>query len=256
MLRKTVIVGNWKMNKTPAQAKQFMEEFTQIFNQEKTKISNQINFGIASPSIDLMTIKENQVQGMIIAAQDVHAKESGAFTGDLSIEMIKSVGANAVVIGHSERRAYHGEDDNDVNQKTKVALQNQIMPIVCIGETLEQRENNTWKSVIKTQVSGAMKDIDPKMASKIIIAYEPIWAIGTGVTATADQAQEACKYVRETIASELSQEASQSIIIQYGGSVKPENVSELMSKPDIDGALVGGASLEASSFIKLLTLNK
>lgn len=256
MSRKTVIVGNWKMNKTPAQAKQFMEEFTKLFNQEKNKISSQMDFGIASPSIDLITIKESQVPKMIIAAQDVHAKSSGAFTGDLSIEMIKSVGANAVVIGHSERRAYHGEDDNSVNEKTKVALQNEITPIVCIGETLEQRESNTWKKIIKTQVSGAMKDINPNMASKIIIAYEPIWAIGTGVTATAEQAQEACKYVRETIASELSQEASENITIQYGGSVKPQNVAELMSKPDIDGALVGGASLEADSFIKLLTLNK
>ena len=254
--RKTVIVGNWKMNKTPAEAKKFMTQLNKLFKKNEGNIDKKVKFGIAAPSVDISTVKENKVGSMIIAAQDVHTKESGAFTGDLSVSMIKSVGANAVVIGHSERRQYHGETDADVNAKALVALENKLLPIICIGETLEERKSNKWKAVINKQVKGALKGLTPEQVSKVVIAYEPIWAIGTGVTASADEAQEACKHVRARVAKEINEATAAKVIIQYGGSVKPENVAELMSKEDIDGALVGGASLEAESFIKLLTLNK
>ena len=257
MARKQVIVGNWKMNKTPAEAKKFMTEFARLFKSNESKIAKSMKFGIAAPSIDLVDLKAKKVKpAMIVAAQDVHAKESGAFTGDLSATMIKSVGANAVVIGHSERREYHGETDKDVNAKTVVALANKLLPIVCIGETLAERQSNKWKAVITKQVKGALKGLTPEQVSKIVIAYEPIWAIGTGVTASAEQAQEACAHVRSRVAAEVNKATAAKVVIQYGGSVKPENIVELMSKEDIDGALVGGASLEAKSFIKLLTLNK
>lgn len=257
MARKQVIVGNWKMNKTPAEAKKFMTEFTRLFKSNNSKIAKSMKFGIAAPSVDLVTLKETKVApSMIVAAQDVHAKASGAYTGDLAASMIKAVGANAVVIGHSERRQYHGETDKDVNAKTLVALENKMLPIVCIGETLAERKSNKWKSVITKQVKGALKGLTPEQVSKLVIAYEPIWAIGTGVTASAEQAQEACKHVRSRVAAESNKATAAKVVIQYGGSVKPENVQELMSKEDIDGALVGGASLDAKSFIKLLTLNK
>ena len=255
--RNTVIVGNWKMNKIPTEAKSFMEEFKKLYSNESSKIDSSVKFGLGVPSVNLSTIYSQSIgTEMIIAAQDVHAKENGAFTGDLSAAMIKSVGANAVIIGHSERRQYHGETDADVNAKTLTALKNDLLPIVCIGETLEERKADKWKDVITTQINGALKNMTSEQVKKLVIAYEPIWAIGTGVTASADEAQEACAFVRERIASEIDQDTADEVIIQYGGSVKPENVAELMSKDDIDGALVGGASLEANSFIKLLTLNK
>ena len=257
MARNTVIVGNWKMNKTPAEAKKFMTEFKKLYTANQSKIARSMKFGIAAPSVDLQTLKENKVKtSMIVAAEDMHQNASGAFTGDLSAAMIKAVGANAVVIGHSERRQYHGETDAIVNAKAKTALENKLLPIVCIGETLAERKSNKWRSVITKQVKGALKGISAEQAAKIVIAYEPIWAIGTGVTASAEQAQEACKHVRARVAAEVSKAVADKIIIQYGGSVKPENVAELMGKADIDGALVGGASLDAKSYIKLLTLNK
>ena len=253
--RNLVIVGNWKMNKTPAEAEAFLKEFAALHAENKSKYAEGVEFGIAAPSVDLATLSANAVEGMIVSAEDIHAQASGAFTGDLSAEMVKSVGANAVVLGHSERRQYHGETDADINAKTVTALSNGLLPIVCIGETLEQRESNTWKEVLKVQVEGALANLSDEQVSSLVIAYEPIWAIGTGVTASADQAQEACAYVREVVAGAFSQDVADAVRIQYGGSVKPANVAELMSKADIDGALVGGASLAADSFVKLLTLN-
>ena len=255
--RNTVIVGNWKMNKTPAEAKKFFTEFKKLYTKNEEKITKNIKFGIAAPSVDLGVVKENKVKpSMFVVAQDVHAQAAGAFTGDLSISMIKSVGADSVVIGHSERRQYHGETDENVNEKAIVALENKLTPIVCIGETLAERKANKWKSVITKQVKGALKGLTVEQVKKVIVAYEPIWAIGTGVTASADQAQEACKHVRTRIAAAFDKTTANKVIIQYGGSVKPDNVKELMEKEDIDGALVGGASMEPDSFIKLLTLNK
>lgn len=255
--RNLVIVGNWKMNKTPTETKQFFTEFTKLYEKEASKIDPTTWFGLAVPAINLVIAAENKVaKKMLVAAQDVHQEASGAFTGDLSASMLKAVGANSVVIGHSERRAYHHEDDALINLKTQKALKEHLIPIVCIGESLKEREQNIWKDVLQKQIKGAFTNINNTEILKVIIAYEPIWAIGTGKTASADQAQEACQYVRLEIEKLFNKQVANQIIIQYGGSVKPENVAEILNKPDIDGALVGGASLEANSFIKLLTLNK
>ena len=248
-MNKMVIVGNWKMNKTPAEAKKFMTEFNKLFKTNEAKISKNMKFGIAAPSVDLNIIKENKVKStMIVAAQNVHEKDGGAFTGELTTSMVKAAGANAVVIGHSERRAMFNETDNSVNAKTKKVLEAKMLPIVCVGETLEEFESKKTKAVVKKQVKAALKGITDEEIKKIVIAYEPIWAIGTGKTATAAQAQEVCKYIRSLV--------NKNTVIQYGGSVKPDNIAELMSQPDINGALVGGASVDPKSFIKLLTLNK
>ena len=256
MARKTVIIGNWKMNKTPAEAKKFMKEFASLYTKNKEKIKN-TKFGLAVPSIDISIIKEQKVvPSMIVAAENVRSQASGAYTGDLSATMVKAVGANAVVIGHSERREYHYETDKDINAKIKTIFENKMLPIFCIGETLDLRKNKKWKAHLTKQIKGGLKDLSQEQVSKIVIAYEPIWAIGTGVTASALEAEEACKHVRNVVTKIFSQTVSDKVIIQYGGSVKPENISELLSKPNIDGALVGGASLEAKSYIKLLTLNK
>lgn len=256
MARKTVIVGNWKMNKTPAEAKKFMKEFKTLYQKNKDKIKN-TKFGIAAPSVDLSILKETKViPSMIVAAEDVRAEASGAFTGDLSAAMVKTVGANAVVVGHSERREYHHETDKDINAKIKTIFENKMLPIFCIGETLDLRKNKKWKAHLTKQIKGGLKTLTEEHVSKLIIAYEPIWAIGTGVTASAQEAEEACKHVRNVVAKTTSAKAAEKVIIQYGGSVKPQNIVELLAKPNIDGALVGGASLEAKSYIKLLTLNK
>ena len=246
MSRNTVIVGNWKMNKTPAEAKAFMDEFKKLFAANKDKIASNMKFGIGAPAVDLATLAEES-KGMefMVAAENMHEEKNGAFTGELSVEMIKAVGANSVILGHSERRAMFNETSEAVAKKAAVAIANGITPIIAFGETLEEYEKGTTKDVVKKMVLESTKGLD---LSKVVLAYEPIWAIGTGKTASAQDAQDVCKFVRE-----ITQE---DVIVQYGGSVKPDNVAELMSQPDIDGALVGGASLEADMFIKLLTLNK
>ncbi len=245
-MRNQVIVGNWKMNKTPAEAKAFMQEFNSLFEANKDKIANTMKFGIAAPSVDLSTVSSEAKGEFMVAAENMHFEAIGAFTGELSAEMIKATGANTVILGHSERRAMFNETDIDVNKKTKVALANNITPIVCVGETLEQYEAGDSKDVVKKSTLTSLKGIDDW--TNIIIAYEPVWAIGTGKTATAAYAEEMCAFIRSI--------TSDDVVIQYGGSVKPENVKELMSQPNVDGALVGGASVQAESFIKLLTLNK
>lgn len=246
MSRNTVIVGNWKMNKTPAEAKAFMDEFKTLYAANKDKIASNMKFGIGAPAVDLTVVAEG-AKGVefLVAAQNMHEKANGAFTGELSVEMIKAAGANAVILGHSERRAMFNETSAAVAAKAAVAIANGITPIIAFGETLEEYEAGTTKDVVKKMVLESTKGLD---LSKVVLAYEPIWAIGTGKTASAADAQDVCKFVRE-----ITQE---DVIVQYGGSVKPGNVAELMSQPDIDGALVGGASLEAEMFVKLLTLNK
>lgn len=249
MAKKIVIVGNWKMNKTVAEAKKFMSEFKKLYAANKDKIAANVKFGIGAPSIDLAEVKAGKVSSsMLVAAQNMHYAENGAYTGELSAAMIKSVGANAVIIGHSERRAMFNETDEDVNKKTITALQNGLLPIICVGETLEEYELRQTQKVVKKQLTAALKDLKSEDIAKVIIAYEPIWAIGTGKTATAAQAEVVCKYIRSL--------TSDKTVIQYGGSVKPENIAELLAQPNIDGALVGGASVDPKSFVKLLTLNK
>ena len=233
------------MNKTPREAKDFMVEFQKLLEVNKDKIKDNVKYGVGAPSISLSTVAEYATPGFMVASENMNENKSGAFTGELSVDMIKSTGANSVILGHSERRAMYNETSKAVAKKAIVALENDLTPIIAFGETLEQYEAGETKMVVEKLVKESTEGVD---LSRVILAYEPIWAIGTGKTATADDAQEVCKFIRS-----ITQE---DVIIQYGGSVKPENIAELMSKEDIDGALVGGAALEASSFIKLLTLNK
>ncbi|NQZ65927.1 MAG: triose-phosphate isomerase [Mycoplasmatales bacterium] len=246
MSKDIVIIGNWKMNKTPEEAEAFIGKLNLLYAENKAKILENVKFGIGAPAVDLAPIKKtNEIEGLIIAAQNMHEKESGAFTGELSSKIIKGAGANAVILGHSERRAMFNETSESVAAKARVAIENGLLPIIAFGETLEEYEAKKTKRVVKKMVQESTRGVD---LSKVVLAYEPIWAIGTGKTASAKDAQNVCKYVRSI--------TDENVVIQYGGSVKPENIAELMSQPDIDGALVGGASLDATSFIKLLTMNK
>ena len=244
-MRNTVIIGNWKMNKTPKEVKSFMDNFAKLYATEKGKIATNVKFGFTAPAVSIQTLSDNKIEGMLVGAETMHEAANGAFTGELSVEMVKSVGSNIVLLGHSERRAYYNETSEAVAKKAAVALANGLTPVIAFGELLDEREAGKAEAVVKEMVLASTKGID---LSKVILAYEPVWAIGTGVTASAQDAQDMCKFIRS-----ITQE---DVIIQYGGSVNPGNVAELMSQPDIDGALVGGAALEASSFIKLLTNNK
>lgn len=247
-MRKQIIAGNWKMHKTLNEAKQFVIDFDKNFPEVSgTEV-------IICPPFPYIPTLVSEVDGgkFSIGAQNVHEEEAGAFTGEVSPTMLKSIGATHAIIGHSERRMYFGETNKAVNKKVHAAFKHGITPILCCGETLEQREQNQMKSHIKKQVQEALYGLSDNQVGKLIIAYEPIWAIGTGKTATSEQANEACHYIRSVVANIASIEASESLIIQYGGSVKPDNIKELLSQSDIDGALVGGASLEVDSFVELI----
>ncbi|MGL4343020.1 MAG: triose-phosphate isomerase [Metamycoplasmataceae bacterium] len=236
-MRKKIIIGNWKMNKDLNETKEFLEGFSKSM----LNLKENLIFGIAFPSINIGIAKKMLSNNLVISSQDISKFESGAYTGEISAKMLKSYDVKYAVIGHSERRANHGETDRDVNQKAKISLMNKITPIICVGETLDEYENNKSKEVVKRQVLAAIDGID---VSSIVIAYEPIWAIGTGKTATIEYAQDICSFIR-TLTNEKT-------LIQYGGSVSPSNINELLKQKDIDGALVGGASLELSSFLALI----
>ncbi len=247
-MKRTVVAGNWKMNKTLEEAKEFILELT------SNKLpNNDIEVELYVPTIYLAIlntyVKDTKIK---LGAQNIYQELSGAFTGETSISMLKSIGIEKTLIGHSERREYFNETDKIVNQKVLLCLENDIKPVICIGETLDQREANITNNVLKTQVTEALKNVLEEDIKNIIIAYEPIWAIGTGVTATAEDANEACKYVRSIIKSLYNEEIAQNTVIQYGGSVKPENVKEILSQEDINGALVGGASLNVDSYLELI----
>ena len=237
-MRKIIIIGNWKMNKNKKETEAFLNEFsTKSFESNDNTI-----YGIAVPSINIETFSKLKTKDMKISSQDVSQFELGAYTGEVSSMMLKSFDVSYAVVGHSERRSYHGETNEVVNAKSIIALKNGIVPIICVGETLEQYENGESKSVVKEQITNSLKGLD---FSKIVVAYEPVWAIGTGKTATFEYAQEICQYIRSLTSNDL--------LIQYGGSVNGANVKELLNQPDIDGALVGGASLEVDSFISLIS---
>ncbi len=245
-MRKTIIVGNWKMNGSIADLKEFIKEL-------KPSISDKVQTGLAVPYTMLSTLKE-EAKGLdfMIGAQNMNFEEKGAFTGEVSPDMLLEIGVDTVIIGHSERRAYYNESDETVNRKLLKAIEKGLHPIVCVGESLEERENDQAKSICKGQVEKAFKDVKKEDVEKVILAYEPIWAIGTGKTASSDDAEEMCLYIRKVIAGVYDEDTSQKVHIQYGGSVKPSNVKELMAMPNIDGALVGGASLKASDFSELI----
>ena len=212
-MRKPIIVGNWKMNKTIAETKAFVESVD-------AKVSDSADWGIATPYLALQTAKEG-TKNLLVAAENCHFKDNGAYTGEVSVEMLKEIGVEWVILGHSERRQYFGETDETVNAKMLQVLKNDMTPIVCVGETLEEYEAGTTKDVVKTQTVAAFKDVCPKCASRSVIAYEPVWAIGTGKTATNEIAQDVCAYIRSVIADLYGQEVADQVRIQYGGSVKP-----------------------------------
>lgn len=243
-MRKKIICGNWKMNKTVEEAVLFANEFRQIY----MPVANR-KVAVAAPFTALFSLKlcfEGTDVG--VGAQNMHFEDSGAFTGEISAPMLKEIGVDYVIIGHSERRQYFGETDETVNKKLKKALEAGLGPIVCVGESLEQREAGTQFDLVGAQVKAAFEGVIAEDIEKITLAYEPIWAIGTGRTASAGQAQEMCAFIRKTAASIYGAETAEKLIIQYGGSVKPSNAAELLTQPDIDGALVGGASLKPADF--------
>jgi len=245
-MRKPIIAGNWKMHKTIAEALEFV-------NDVKDKVSNnEVEAVICAPFTLLKDLKEaTKGTNIKIGAQNMHFEEMGAFTGEISPLMLKELDMDYVVIGHSERRQYFNETNETVNKKVLKALDVEINPILCVGETLEEREAGNTKNVCKVQVEKALENVSKEDLAKIVIAYEPVWAIGTGKTATSEDANDVIAYIREVIAN-LYGELANEVRIQYGGSVKPSNVAEIMRQSDIDGALVGGASLQANDYVELV----
>jgi triosephosphate isomerase (TIM) len=247
-MRKPIIAGNWKMHKTASEAKTFTEEVKGLVPD-----TDKVDSVICAPALFLENLVEQTKDTKVeIGAQNMHFEESGAFTGEVSPVALADLGVKYVIIGHSERREMFNETDDSVNKKTLAAFKHSLTPIVCVGETLEQRENNETKDLVGSQVKKALAGLTEDQVKQTVIAYEPIWAIGTGKSSTAEDANEVCAHIRQVVASEFSQSAADSVRVQYGGSVKPNNIKEYMAQSDIDGALVGGASLEPQSFLQLL----
>ena len=250
-MRKKVIAGNWKMNMLPNEAIQFIEELTPLVKDTENEVI------LCVPYIDLFyALLTAQNTNIKIGAQNVHFEEKGAYTGEVSAKMLKSINVEYVIIGHSERRQYFAETDETVNKKIKAVFANDLKPIVCVGETLEQREEGKTEEIITTQTKLALEGLTKEQVINTIIAYEPIWAIGTGKTATSEDANNSIKAIRNKIAEIYGQEVAMQVIIQYGGSVKSSNAKELFEMSDIDGGLVGGASLKAEEFSKIVNYNK
>lgn len=248
MIRIPLIAGNWKMYKTTAEARAFAEEFSKLYK------DTDVRAAICAPFTQLVALKEAFAGTNVkLGAQNVHFEDEGAFTGEISIEMLKEIGVDYCIIGHSERREYFAETDKTVNLKLKKLFSSsEIIPILCVGENLSEREAGNAFDVVEEQLKADLEGIDKADVSKLVIAYEPIWAIGTGKTATPEQAGEMCAHIRNIVEKLYDEDTCDSVIIQYGGSVKPENASEIMNMDEIDGALVGGASLDASKFIKIV----
>jgi triosephosphate isomerase len=248
MGRKALIAANWKMYKTPAEAADFVKAFLpMVAGHTRDEIAL-----FPSPVLLPTVVPACKGSNVAVGAQNIHFAEEGAYTGETSIGQLKAVGGTHTLIGHSERRQYFAETDEIVNKKLHTALKAGVLPVVCIGEVLEEREAGKTESVLKTQVTGAFAGITAEMAASIVIAYEPVWAIGTGKTATPEMAEDAHKIIRTDVAKLLGAQIAAGMRILYGGSVKPDNVTALMAQEDIDGALVGGASLKADSFEKIV----
>lgn len=248
MIRIPFIAGNWKMYKTTAEARAFAEEFSKMYR------DTDVRAAICAPFTQLTALKEAFAGTNVkVGAQNVHFEDEGAFTGEISVGMLNEIGVDYCIIGHSERREYFAETDETVNLKLKKLFSSSdIIPILCVGENLDEREAGNAFDVVEGQLKSDLDGIDRGDVSKLVIAYEPIWAIGTGKTATPEQAGEMCAHIRSIIERLYDEDTCDSVIIQYGGSVKPENASEIMNMDEIDGALVGGASLDASKFIKIV----
>ena len=239
-MRKAIIAGNWKMHYTP-------EEAVKVINELKPLVKDATCDVVVCPTFVCLDAVLKAVEGsnIKVAAQNMHFEEKGAFTGEIAPGMLEAMGVSYVVLGHSERREYFNETDEALNKKVKAAFAHNLTPILCCGETLEQRENGTTNEVVGAQIKADLEGLSPELAEKVVIAYEPIWAIGTGKTATSDQAQEVCAAIRECIKEMYDEATAEAVRIQYGGSVNAANAAELFGQADIDGGLVGGASLKA-----------
>ncbi len=249
-MRKPIIAGNWKMNMTPSEAVRLVEELKPLIKDAKCDVV------ICPPYVDLPAAAE-AIKGSNIhlGAQNIHWADKGAFTGEVSADMLKELGVEYAIIGHSERRQYFGETDEAVNKRAKAAIAAGITPIVCVGESLEERESGLTGKKVSGQVQKDLEGIAASDAARLVIAYEPIWAIGTGKTATDEQANETIGMIRATVAGMLGRETAEALRIQYGGSMKPSNVKGLMAMPEIDGGLIGGASLKAVDFAQVVNYN-
>lgn len=246
-MRRPLIAGNWKMYKTTSEAVEFVEAFIPLMGESDIEVA------LCVPFTQLLAVKEAIKDTKIkLGAQNMHYTDEGAFTGEISPVMLKEIGVDYCIIGHSERRAYFGETDGTVNKKLHAAFKHGITPILCVGESLEERDSGKTEYIVRGQIENGLLDLEAKDVSRMVIAYEPIWAIGTGKTATAEQANETIAYIREIIREMYGEEISEQVRIQYGGSVKPNNASEIMNQEDIDGALVGGASLNPHDFIEII----
>ena len=249
-LRKPIVAGNWKMSKTVAEALALVHDI-------KLDISacKGVEVVVCPPFTALQAVGA-AISGTDIGlgAQNMHWESNGAYTGEISANMLRSIYCHYVILGHSERRSYFGETDEIVNKKTKAALASHLIPIVCIGETLEERQSEKHKTVVKTQLEGSLAGISAEDIKRIVVAYEPVWAIGTGEVASPEQAQDMHAFIRLVLAEIANAEIASGVRIQYGGSMKPSNAAELLSQPDIDGGLIGGAALDARSFVELIRI--
>lgn len=247
-MRTPIIAGNWKMHNTAAAGTELVKNLAALVKDAKgVEI-------VVCPTFTSLAAAAEAAKGtnIHVGAQNMHWEAKGAFTGEISAEMLKEIGVEYVIIGHSERREYFGETDETVNKRVKAVLAGGMIPIMCCGESLETREAGTTNAFVGEQIKAGLAGLTAAEVASLVIAYEPIWAIGTGKTATSDQANEVCKFIRETVGEIFGEEAAQKVRIQYGGSVKPSTIAELMSKSDVDGALVGGASLKADDFSKIV----
>jgi len=250
-MRRKVIAGNWKMNMLPNEAIDFIQKLEPLVKDTENEVI------LCVPYIDLFySLLNAQGTNIQIGAQNVHWEEKGAYTGEVSATMLKSIGVEYVIIGHSERRAYFAETDETVNKRLRAGLRHGLKPIVCVGETLEQRENGKTEAVITSQTSKALEGLTEAQIKEVMIAYEPVWAIGTGKTATKEQANDTIKVIRKQVAKQFSEEIAEQMPILYGGSVKKENAKDLFTMPDIDGGLIGGASLKVEEFEAIVNYNK
>ncbi|MBR4223433.1 MAG: triose-phosphate isomerase [Oscillospiraceae bacterium] len=244
-LRKAIIAGNWKMNKTRPEAKELLEAIKPLV----ANADGKVEVVACVPFTNLETaVNATAGSNIKIGAENVHYEKSGAFTGEISADMLTEIGVTYVVIGHSERRQYFAETDETVNKRTKAALAAGLLPIVCVGEMLAEREAGITSEIVGKQIKLDLAGLTAEDVKKTVIAYEPVWAIGTGKTATADQAEEVCAFIRATIASLYDQATADAVTIQYGGSMNAKNCAELLAKPNVDGGLIGGASLKADDF--------
>jgi triosephosphate isomerase len=248
-MRKKIVAGNWKMHKNAAQTSELLSE---LIAKVPANTTAQV---IVAPTFVNLAAAVNQLKGtnISVAAQNVHQTESGAFTGEISADMLTGVGVNTVILGHSERRAIFHETDALIADKVNTALKHDMTVIFCFGEELKDRQSNNHFNIVENQLKDGLFQIDAKSWDKVVLAYEPVWAIGTGETASPEQAQEMHEFIRETVLKAFGKEIAENVSILYGGSVKPDNAKEIFSKPDVDGGLIGGAALKADDFVAIVT---